>query len=82
MCGVTEEDTSSIAFIDHATLGHVNLLNCTIETRKLLLSGNGQISLELFKFLDVPVMRALNYQLLDVVGSGAEITPPSPSLLR
>ena len=82
MCGVAEADTSSIAFIDHETVGHVSLLDCTIETRKILLSGDGQISLELFEFLDVPVVRALNYQLVDAVGSGAEITLPSPSLLR
>jgi len=59
VCGVAEADTSSIAFIDHETVGHVNLLDCTIETRKILLSGDGQIYLELFKFLDVPVVRAL-----------------------
>jgi len=82
VCGVAEADTSSIAFVDHKTVGHVNLLNCTIETRKILLSADGQISLELFKFLDAPVVRALNYQLADAVGSGAEITLPSPSLLR
>lgn len=80
MCGAAGADTPSIAFIDHETVGHVNLLNCTIETRKILLSGDGQISLKLFKFLDVPVVRALNYQLVDAVGSGDHpfITISSP----
>ena len=75
-----EAYTPSFAFIDHEMVRHVNLLHCTIETRKVLLSGDGQISLELRKVLDIPVVRAMNYQLVDAVWSGdhPSITVSSP----
>jgi hypothetical protein len=61
-------------------VGHVNLFHCTIETHKILLSGDGQISLKLRKVMDVPVVRAMNYQLVDAVWSGdhPSITVSSP----
>lgn len=80
MCGPAEAYTPSFAFIDHETVGHVNLLNCTIETRRIVLLDDGQISLELRKVLDVPIVRAMNYQLVDAVWSGdrPSITVSSP----
>jgi hypothetical protein len=57
----------------------VNLINSTIETRKIILSGDGQISLELRKVLDVPVVRATNFQLTDAVWSGDHPSIPVSS---
>jgi len=75
----SETYTPSFALIDHGTVGHVNLPHCT---RKILLSGDGQISLELRKVLDVSVVtrRTVNYQLVDAVWSGdhPSIAAPSP----
>jgi hypothetical protein len=57
----------------------VNLINSTIETRKIILSGDGQISLELRKVLDVPVVRDVNFQLVDAVWSGDHPSIPVSS---
>jgi hypothetical protein len=48
----------------------VNLIDSTIETRNIIPLGDGQVSLELRKVLDVPVVRAINFQLVDAVWSG------------
>ena len=57
----------------------MNLINSTIETRKIIPSGDGQISLELRKVLDVPVVRAINFQLVDAVWSGDHPSIPVSS---
>ena len=57
----------------------MNLLNGTIETCKVDPSGDGQISFELRKVLDAPVVRAITFQLVDAVWSGDHPSIPVSS---
>jgi hypothetical protein len=79
MSGAAGTYTSSFAFIDHETVGHVNRFNGTIETRKICLSDDGQISLELRKVLGVPVVREMGFQVIDAVWSGDHSSFPVSS---
>jgi hypothetical protein len=79
MCGPAKSYTPSFAFIDQETVGHVNQLNGTIETRKILRSDDGQIALEIRKILGIPVVGPSNYRVVEAVWSGDHPSIPVSS---
>ncbi|KAI9447227.1 hypothetical protein BJY52DRAFT_1312746 [Lactarius psammicola] len=68
----------SFCFIDHETVAHVNLLDNTIETRKILVASDGEIYLRRFRRFNLPLSTTRNCRLLDARWSGDYPSITSP----
>lgn len=60
----------SFCFVDHETVAHVNLLDNTIETRKIRVASDGEIYLRRFRKFDLPLATTRDCRLLDARWSG------------
>lgn len=70
----------SFCFIDHETVAHVHLLDNAIETRKILVAGDGEIYLRRFRRFDLPFATTHDCRLLDARWSGDHPCITSPRL--
>jgi len=69
----------SFCFIDHESVAHVNLLDNTIETRKILIASDGEIYLRRFRRIDLPLSPTYKCQLVDARWSGDHPSVVSPN---
>lgn len=74
----------SFCFIDHETVAHVNLLDNTIETRKILFASDGDIYLQRFRKFNLPLSPTHTCHLVDARWSGAypPMDPPNSHTSR
>ena len=66
----TNTYSPSFCFIDHETVAHVNLLDNTIETRKILIASDGEIYLRRFRRIDLPLTPTRKCRLVNARWSG------------